>query len=83
MGARLPNRRLPRFANNLQGALQEGRADGVDDGAEHHAGDDEGQKHGIEAKERLDEARHGAALAVERALGGRCLISWASPPSWV
>ena len=68
-----PIARLPRFANNLQGALKEGRADGVDDGAEHHAGDDEGQKHGVEAKERLDEARHGAALAVERALGGRCL----------
>ena len=68
-----PIARPPRFANNLQGALQEGRADGVDDGAEHHAGDDKGQKHGIEAKERLDEARHGAALAVERALGGRCL----------
>ena len=68
-----PIARLPRFANNLQGTLKEGRADGVDDGAKHHADDDEGQKHGVEAKERLDEARHGAALAVERALGGRCL----------
>ena len=68
-----PIARLPRFANNLQGALKEGRADGVDDGAEYHADDDEGQKHGVEAKERLDEARHGATLAVERALGGRCL----------
>ena len=68
-----PIARLPRFANNLQSALKEGRTDGVDDGAEHHADNDEGQKHGVEAKERLDEARHGAALAVECALGGRCL----------
>ena len=65
-----PVARLPRFANDLQRALEERRADGVNDGAEHHAGDDEGQKHRVEAKEHLDQARHGAALAVARALGG-------------
>ena len=68
-----PVARLPRFANDLQRALEKRRADGIDDGAEHHAGDDEGQKHWVEAKEHLDEARHGAALAVARALGGSCL----------